>query len=343
MKIAILADTHIDARNSSDVFNNHFLEFFDKQFFPYLEEHDIKTIIHLGDLFDRRKYINFSTLSLWQRIFEEFNKYETHLILGNHDVYHKNNNEINSPSLLLNIYDNISIYESAQELVFDECKILFLPWINDENREISLRRISLTDAKIVMGHLAVKGFELTNGVVNTDGFAISDFAKFHRVYTGHFHKKSVCANIHYLGSSSKITWSDHGNDNGFHIFDTGTGDIEFIENKSSLFEKIFYQEKNAQKVPDVTGKYVKIIVKDKTNHKAGVFEKYVEKINEQNPVEVAIIDEDQIDTSTDQSVDETKDTLTILKDYINSLEIACDKNKLNILFSELYQEANDVK
>ena len=33
--------------------------FYNEVFFPYLDEHDIKHIIHLGDYFDRRKYVNF--------------------------------------------------------------------------------------------------------------------------------------------------------------------------------------------------------------------------------------------------------------------------------------------
>ena len=36
--------------------------FYNEVFFPYLDEHNIKHIIHLGDYFDRRKYVNFSSL-----------------------------------------------------------------------------------------------------------------------------------------------------------------------------------------------------------------------------------------------------------------------------------------
>ena len=31
--------------------------------FPYLEKHNIKTLIHLGDVVDRRKFINFKILN----------------------------------------------------------------------------------------------------------------------------------------------------------------------------------------------------------------------------------------------------------------------------------------
>ena len=47
MKIALLNDTHFGARNDSPAFLKYFMEFYDEQFFPYLEEHNIKTLIHL--------------------------------------------------------------------------------------------------------------------------------------------------------------------------------------------------------------------------------------------------------------------------------------------------------
>ena len=61
MKIALITDTHWGARNDSAIFANFFSKFYDNVFFPYLDEHNIKTCIHLGDVVDRRKYINFKT------------------------------------------------------------------------------------------------------------------------------------------------------------------------------------------------------------------------------------------------------------------------------------------
>jgi predicted phosphodiesterase len=58
MKIAIINDTHCGMRNSSDIFIEYQDTFYTKVFFPYLKENNIKQIIHLGDYFDHRKYIN---------------------------------------------------------------------------------------------------------------------------------------------------------------------------------------------------------------------------------------------------------------------------------------------
>ena len=56
-----------------------------------------------------------------------------HLIVGNHDAYHKNTNDVNAVDLLLREYNNVSVYSEATEVLIDKLKILFIPWINSEN------------------------------------------------------------------------------------------------------------------------------------------------------------------------------------------------------------------
>ena len=52
MKIAIITDTHFGARNDNVNFNEYFYQFYEGVFFPYLQQNNIKTCIHLGDCFD---------------------------------------------------------------------------------------------------------------------------------------------------------------------------------------------------------------------------------------------------------------------------------------------------
>ena len=61
MKTGSLNDTHFGARNDSPAFIKYFNRFYDEIFFPYLQEHNITTLIHLGDVVDRRKFINYNT------------------------------------------------------------------------------------------------------------------------------------------------------------------------------------------------------------------------------------------------------------------------------------------
>jgi len=59
MKIALITDTHWGARGDSAAFAEYFNRFYYDYFFPYLSDNGITRIFHLGDIVDRRKYINF--------------------------------------------------------------------------------------------------------------------------------------------------------------------------------------------------------------------------------------------------------------------------------------------
>src|SRR5260221_2924516 len=100
MKIALIADTHWGIRNDSKHFIDNQKQFLDEVFFPYIDEHNIKTVVHLGDLVDRRKYINFNTANRLRKDFiepltdrEDVNVY---ILLGNHDIYWRESLEINA-------------------------------------------------------------------------------------------------------------------------------------------------------------------------------------------------------------------------------------------------------
>ena len=59
MKVAIITDQHFGARKNSKHFHEYFLKFYENIFFPTLKERGIKSVIHLGDVVDRRKFINY--------------------------------------------------------------------------------------------------------------------------------------------------------------------------------------------------------------------------------------------------------------------------------------------
>ena len=194
MKIALLNDTHFGARNDSPAFLDYFMRFYDEIFFPYLKENDIKTLIHLGDVVDRRKFINFKTAHTFReefmhRLYKE--GIDTHIILGNHDTYYKNTNKVNAINELCTTYDGIKepwIYDKAVTKNFGGTDICLIPWICDDNYEHSIHEIENTTAEIALGHLEIKGFEMHSGHMNLQGLEKSMFHRFEKVLSGHFHK-----------------------------------------------------------------------------------------------------------------------------------------------------------
>ena len=116
MKIAILNDTHFGVRNDSPAFMKYQNKFYNEIFFPYLKEHNIGTLVHLGDVVDRRKFINHNTAHNFKKVF--WDKLDdmvidTHVIIGNHDTYYKNTNEVNALQNL-DISKNAKIYTSQK-------------------------------------------------------------------------------------------------------------------------------------------------------------------------------------------------------------------------------------
>ena len=353
MKIALLNDTHFGARNDSLIFDDYFHKFYNDIFFPYLKEHNIKTLIHLGDVVDRRKFINFRIAhnfrhKFLQRLWDE--KIDTHILIGNHDIYFRNTNKVNAIKELCTAPDGINepwIYEEAKVVDFDGLKVLMLPWINPENEDSSLELARTSEADICMGHLDLNNFAMNDAMIQTHGHDKSIVKRFERVYSGHFHHKSDDGQIFYLGNQYEITWSDYNNQKGFHIFDTETREVEFVPNPYTIFKKLMYNdiETNYDKfdVTDYNQKFVKLVVVNKKDTQ--MFDRLVERMYNDISVHELKILEDYSDLSasnvSDDVVEGSEDTMKLVSNYVDQLEVDLDKERLKVMIKEMYIEAQD--
>lgn len=352
MKIAIITDQHYGVRADSAHFLDYYEKFYTNFFFPYLRENNIQTIFDLGDTFDRRKYINFNTLKRAKEMYFDVIENENfflHTLIGNHTVYFKNTNEVNTMDLIFDDYKNIRIYpDLPEEIEIDGLKILMTPWICSGNYERSMEIIQNTSAQILMGHLEIAGFQMYKGSVCSHGFDKEVFRRFDTVYSGHFHHKSSDGNINYLGAPYEMTWSDYNDERGFHIFDTETREIEFIENPYKIHAKIIYNDANAN-MEEIVGQdyskykdmYVKVIVKEKTN--PYWFDLMMNKLEEAGPHSVQTVEDHlNLDLDNDDIINEAEDTMTILSNYIDSMEVSANKEKIRNIIKELYLESISV-
>ena len=344
MKIAIITDTHYGARKGSKHLHDYFEMFYRDVFFPSLEEHQVDTVIHMGDIFDSRKSIDLQSLEWSKRVvFEPLKKYNVYAIVGNHDCYYKNTNFVNSPELLLQDYSNIKLYSKATEIEVDKSKILLLPWINSENYEESKNLIDTTDAKVAMGHLELNGFQATRGHVMENGTDIRMFNKFEKVYSGHFHTRSNDGKIYYLGNPYEMYWNDVNDPRGFHIFDTDTLKHTPINNPYKLFYNIYYDDTNYKlfNTTQYLNKIVKVIVRKKSNSKD--FEKFIDKLYGSGVQDLKIIENFAIAENQTFDIDEDENTLSILNRYIDESEIEFDKTTIKDIFQDIYRQACEVE
>ena len=346
MKIALITDQHLDGRKGSLPFWNYWQKFYDEIFFPTLEKEGITTVFDLGDTFDNRKSVDFNTLNrIKTNYFDRLKKYDVHMILGNHTTYYKNTSKINSPELLLETYKNIRIYKDVEELKLGSKKFLMLPWINSDNKKESLQSIADSDANIICGHLEINGFEVTPGMrFDHGGLDCSIFKKYDRVWSGHFHHRSKIGNIQYLGNPYQMYWNDYKDKRGFHIYDTETNKLRFIQNPFEIFQKVYYNDlDNDYSNFDVDlfkDNFVKIIVEEKRSYTQ--FEEFVEKLYRTGVHDVKIV-ETLVDIDAVDDVDlDIKDTLTLLSEYIDEIDLSVDKTDLKKLMQSLYIESCEV-
>jgi DNA repair exonuclease SbcCD nuclease subunit len=353
MKIALITDTHWGARGDSPAFAEYFNRFYYEHFFPYLSEHGITNIFHLGDIVDRRKYINFVTARHLRKFVEhcDVSGIRLDVIIGNHDTSFKNTNEVNSMRELFehSTYD-IHYYSEPGVVSLGDTDIAVVPWICSGNYEESMEFINKTNAQILFGHLELAGFEMYKGAVNDHGFDPKIFDKFDLVCSGHFHHKSTRGNINYLGAPYEMSWSDYNDPRGFHVFDTETRELEFIRNPLTMFNKVHYhdQDKTLDDIMAVDfdhykGSYVKLIVHTKTN--PYWFDMFVDKIEKAGVLDLQVVDDNlnlQLEDDGD-IVNEAEDTLTVLNKVVEQVESRVDKKVLYNFLSTLYNEALSVE
>ena len=344
MKIAILGDTHFGMRGDSIAFHNHYRKFYNDIFFPYLKEHGINTIFQLGDLFDRRKYISFYSLSLCRSyFFDEIarNNINLHTLLGNHDITFRNTLELNSPNLLLKDYNNIAIYDSPTSWN----GIDIIPWICRDNQAEVLSFIKESSNQICLGHFELAGFEMDRGNICHEGMDASVLNKYDLVLSGHFHHKSNNGSIVYVGTPGEMTWADYNDDRGFHILDTETRELTFIKNPYQMFYRIQYNEDgmfyndivNAD-YSHLTNKYVKIVVEKRGD--SFLFDTLLDHIAKATPLEVSVVEDfSEITENVNVDIDQAEDTMTILNKYVDGLTLPVESDRIKTVLRDVYNEA----
>lgn len=348
MRVAIITDQHFGARNDSQAFLDFYEKFYDNTFFPTLEENEIKTVLILGDTFDRRKYVNFYSLGRAKKMF--FDKLvekdiDVIMIAGNHDTYFKNTNEVNSPELLLKEYKNIQIIDEAVTLDVHGTNVCFVPWVCTDNFDHSMQTMKETSAEICMGHFEIAGFAMYRGMQSNEGFSADTFKKFDMVFSGHYHHRSNDNHIYYLGNPYELTWQDYNDPRGFHLFDLNDRSLDFIQNPYTMFSRHEYDDTGTLEdldALDLQGKYVKLVVVNKTDYYK--FDKYIQKLYTKGCAEIKIVEDlsefNEGEVSSDINLE---DTLDVLSNYIDSVQTDADKEKIKTFMRTLYTEAVNIE
>tara|TARA_B100000287_G_scaffold11408_1_gene11519 strand:+ start:3790 stop:4821 length:1032 start_codon:yes stop_codon:yes gene_type:complete len=343
MKVLLITDQHFGVRNDNQHYVERYRKFYTEKVLPTIDKEGITEVLCLGDTFDRRKGVNFSSLEaakeMWFRPLQDRGIKMT-MLIGNHDIYFKNTLRVNSPELLLGEFDNIEIIYCPGERLIGGKKMMLIPWICEENREASWEAINDTDADYCMGHFELNGFDPIPGYTMTHGDDPNAFKKFKMVCTGHFHCKSTKANISYLGNPCQLYWNDYGQDRGFHILNTDTYKLKFYKNPYNTFTKIYYNDDIALSpvaIKKLEGQYVKLIVESKLDQVK--FDSIVRRLQAADLADLKIIEDNSYELDDVDDDVEVEDTLSILEQCVSDFDNSHDIFKI---LKSLYMEASEV-
>lgn len=348
MKVAIITDTHWGARNDSSAFIEFYRKFYE-YFFEVLKENDIDTVLMLGDTFDRRKYTNHATVKAAKDIYFDVlyeRDIKTYMLIGNHDTFYKNTNEVNTVDLMLGEYTNIVTISKPRTITLGNTDVAMIPWICSDNYTECFNEINTTKAEICMGHFEISGFEMYRGHPSEDGLSHDTFNRFDTVFSGHYHHRSTKGNITYLGTPYELTWQDYADPKGFHIFDLDTRDLQFVQNPYTMFVRLEYNDKDQEPVDldaiDLKETFVKLVVVNKTDYYK--FDQFVNKLYTKGAHDIKIVEDmSEFQSGEVDSDVDLEDTLSILSNYIDSVNTDVDKEKIKSYMKSLYTEAVNIE
>ncbi len=350
-----LGDTHWGARGDNPIIQAMQVRYFKEYLFPYILNNGIKTVIQFGDLMDKRKSTNHETLYTMRTEFLDFfenNKITLIVLVGNHDIYYRESNQISTIEEFLRGYKYcIPITKPARINTGHGTKIDIIPWINDENKVETANFINNSNSEYCIGHFEFSGFKFAkNGQVAEKGMGTALFKKYKHVYSGHFHTRSTQGNITYIGTPYELTWSDYDDPKGVTIFNGEDGSTKFIENPLTLHNRIVYNDAvndyNKYDYSDFSkfeGMLVEVHVNTRTKKKQ--FATFMKEVYNSKPANVEVVDNtNKVTYESDITVNASTDTKTLLDNGVDSVQkqsTELSKEKLQKIADEIYSEAQN--
>ena len=350
MRVFITTDWHFGVYlNNLDKWLNMMEDYFQNFFIPYLKENvkpgDI--MVHCGDLYDNRTSIPIIASYKAEKILTEISKIlPVHLIVGNHDLWNKGSNDVNSVRLF-NFVDNIHVYTETSAIQVLDKKLVLMPWV--EKRLDMIKEIKNNPGDYLFCHSDLNGCRMhLNSVAhrNPDKIDVLEFKGYKHVFSGHIHIRQSNENFTFIGSPYQMDRNDMGDQKGITILDLVSGKIDFVPNTySPVFKKFIIKEESD--IDDLDSlKNTKLIIKLETLLEVGNFAsvEYLDDIvkSEEEKEKSPPMTEEELQVSIQLDYEE------FIRKYILEQKYDNDKFKSGMLseFDEiirLYNESYKIK
>jgi len=231
-----------------------------------IKEYNCDGVINCGDTHDKRMIASFRIIELFKQKHREISEMveNMYIIAGNHDNYYTNSNQITSLPSFFQSPNQILIQDEG--FVDPSGKLFFIPWINESNSERLSEFVRGNNRKgnFLFSHLEQGGFRHGGTFSKNNQLYISDFSKYDKVFSGHFHEKQEQGNLIYLGNGYQKDFGELER-KFVHVLNEKTGEIIPIENRNWIYKKILIENEDSEetikeKCFDIENKKVRIYI-----------------------------------------------------------------------------------
>ena len=215
-KLAVFTDIHFGLKTNSKIHNNDCEEFID-WYIEQAKKHNCETGMFCGDWHHNRNSLNLTTMDASLRCLEKLGKaFENfYFFPGNHDLYFKDKRDIHSVEFGKFI-PGVTIVNEITTMG----DVTMVPWMVGNE----WKKVCKIKAKYMFGHFELPHF-LMNAMIEmpvAGELKATHFTNQEYVFSGHFHKRQVKNNVHYIGNTMPHNYADVDDDErGMMILEWG--------------------------------------------------------------------------------------------------------------------------
>ena len=215
-KAACFTDIHFGLKSNSSVHNQDCEDFVD-WFIEQAKAEGCETGMFLGDWHNNRNSLNIVTMDYSLRALEKLGQAFDQFFFfpGNHDLYYRDKRDIHSVEFGKYI-PGITVVHKPMTIG----DVTLCPWLVGEE----WKTVGKKDAKYIFGHFELPSFFMNAMVQMPDHgeIQLSQFKGYDLGFSGHFHKRQVRNNMHYIGNSFPHNYADAWDDaRGMMILEWG--------------------------------------------------------------------------------------------------------------------------
>jgi DNA repair exonuclease SbcCD nuclease subunit len=300
--------------------------------FDQAVEHDCSDIMFLGDLFHERNKIDvLDYISAFERIMDRMtgdcNSMDFWMLVGNHDMYHRERWDVNSIRPLSAI-PNVHIIQSPLSTVIHGVKIDWMPHTENPIKDLEVfKEAGVGD--LLCGHMSVHGAQ-TNTFYGTRSDVIveydnemlpvdvSIFDDWNMTLLGHYHgAQHLNEKVEYIGSPLQLSFGEAFQQKHIVVMDLATMEKQYIVNDFSPKHLIICPQDVQDENYNLDGQFVRIAVDDMGRQDLVDLKRQIAQTYQTLSLDMKETDKKKVEEQDASAIEDIKQVLANIEDMLS--------------------------